>query len=97
MLFWYFCGVFSEDPGRDSAFTYLRSTRQGALQYEGRCVYAAPGRTFRRLCRRNSAGRPPRRRALRARSAPPALASHLSAKAAAFASHPLLPFHICST
>nr|DAT43528.1 MAG TPA: hypothetical protein [Caudoviricetes sp.] len=27
----------------------------------------------------------------------PALASHLSAKAAAFTSHPLLPFHICST
>ena len=30
-----------------------------------RFVYAARGRTFRRLCRRNSAGRMPRRRAVR--------------------------------
>ncbi len=72
----FFLWVFLEDPGRDSAFTYLRSTWQGAPQYEVRYVYAAPEGT----------------------QCAPALASHLPAKAAAFASHLFLShFQTCST
>ncbi len=59
-----------------------------AVEAEAGCVYAARGRTFRRQSRRNSAGRPPRRRAVRHAMRP---LSSVCKLARFSASHPLLP------
>ena len=59
-----------------------------AVEAEAGCVYAARGRTFRRQSRRNSAGRPPRRRAVRHAVRP---LSSVCKLARFSASHPCFP------